>query len=60
MIKKRSGDHEQRIRAFRIARGGLQLGRPLEGFQGVLTGVPRYVGRAESLLEADETPLAEA
>ncbi|HEU4524508.1 MAG TPA: ATPase domain-containing protein [Gemmatimonadales bacterium] len=60
MIKKRSGDHEQTIREFRIGRGGLQLGKPLETFQGVLTGVPRYVGRAESLLEADQSPLAEA
>jgi circadian clock protein KaiC len=60
MIKKRSGDHEQTIREFRIGPGGLQLGKPLETFQGVLTGVPRYVGRAESLLEADQSPLAEA
>jgi circadian clock protein KaiC len=60
MIKKRSGDHEHMIREFRIGRGGLLLGEPLESFQGVLTGVPRYVGREESLLEPDEQPLAEA
>jgi circadian clock protein KaiC len=60
MIKKRSGDHEHMIREFRIGRGGLVLGEPLGTFQGVLTGVPQYVGRAESLLEGDETPLTEA
>jgi circadian clock protein KaiC len=38
------------IREFRIAQGGLQLGEPLEGFQGVLTGVPEYLGRSDSLL----------
>jgi circadian clock protein KaiC len=53
MIKKRSGSHEQTIREFRIGRGGLQLGEPLESFQGVLGGAPRYLGRAESLLESD-------
>jgi circadian clock protein KaiC len=60
MIKKRSGDHEQMIREFRIGRGGLQLGQSLETFQGVLTGVPRFVGRADSLLESDESSLAGA
>jgi circadian clock protein KaiC len=51
MIKKRSGHHEQTIREYRIGSGGLQLGEPLETFQGVLTGVPRYLGRQESLLD---------
>jgi circadian clock protein KaiC len=59
MIKKRSGSHEHTIREYRIASGGLELGEPVEGFQGVLTGVPRYLGRDESLLETDH-PAAEA
>jgi circadian clock protein KaiC len=59
MIKKRSGDHEQTIREFRIGRGGLQLGEPLESFQGVLTGVPRFVGGAESLLDGEEPRFSE-
>ncbi|HEX2218990.1 MAG TPA: ATPase domain-containing protein [Gemmatimonadales bacterium] len=50
MIKKRSGEHEQTIREFRILAGGVQLGEPLAAFQGVLTGLPRYVGPAETLL----------
>jgi circadian clock protein KaiC len=53
MIKKRGGEHEQTIREFRIGHGGLRLGEPLESFQGVLTGVPDYVGRTERLLAAD-------
>lgn len=57
MIKKRSGDHEQTIREFRIGRGGLQLGEPIEAFHGVLSGVPRYVGGTESLMDSDDTPL---
>jgi circadian clock protein KaiC len=58
-IKKRSGAHEQTIREFRIAPGGLQLGEPLEGFQGVLTGVPRFVGRTDTLLEEQDEPVTE-
>ena len=60
MIKKRSGSHEQTIREFRIGRGGLQLGEPLEDFQGVLSGLPRYLGRAESLLGRESEPAAGA
>ncbi len=46
VIKKRTGVHEHTIREFRIHRGGLQLGEPLEQFQGVLRGVPTFVGTA--------------
>ena len=53
VIKKRSGEHEQKIREFRIVRGGLELGEPLEAFQGVLTGVPHYLGKLETLLHRD-------
>jgi circadian clock protein KaiC len=53
MIKKRSGSHEQMIREFRIGHGGLQLGEPLAAFQGVLTGVPEYLGQVDSLLSPD-------
>ena len=60
MIKKRSGEHEQMIREFRIGRGGLQLGEPLESFQGVLTGVPQYLGRPDSLLAGEDGRLTRA
>jgi circadian clock protein KaiC len=54
VVKKRSGDHERTIRECRIARGGLHVGPPLHGFQGVLNGVPHYVGAMGPLMR--ETP----
>lgn len=40
VIKKRTGRHETTIREFTIDAGGVALGEPLTGFQGVLRGVP--------------------
>ncbi|MBP8246410.1 MAG: AAA family ATPase [Phenylobacterium sp.] len=51
VIKKRTGPHEDTIREYQIDSRGLTVGRALEGFQGVLRGVPVYVGQSESLLE---------
>jgi circadian clock protein KaiC len=51
IIKKRAGAHEDTIREFQITNRGLVLGAPLEGFQGVLRGVPTYKGRDEPLLK---------
>ncbi|AMN44069.1 ATPase domain-containing protein [Rhodoplanes sp. Z2-YC6860] len=46
VIKKRSGPHEDTIREFRInSEKGVTLGPVLEEFQGVLRGVPTYVGK---------------
>lgn len=50
VIKKRTGPHEDTIREFRIGSGGICLGEPLTGFQGVLRGVPTFVGDTPSLL----------
>lgn len=44
VIKKRTGAHENTIREYRIGADGVTLGKPLEDFQGVLKGVPTYVG----------------
>ena len=51
VIKKRTGTHESTIREFRIGDHGLTIGKPLTGFQGVLRGVPVYVGEGKPLLE---------
>jgi circadian clock protein KaiC len=51
IIKKRTGGHEATIREYRIDKRGLTIGQPLEGFQGVLRGVPVYVGGGQPLLE---------
>jgi len=44
VLKKRSGPHERTLREFGIVDGELQVGPPLERFQGVLTGVPTFLG----------------
>jgi circadian clock protein KaiC len=44
IIKKRTGRHEETIREFRINESGLRLGEPLDQFQGILRGVPTFVG----------------
>jgi circadian clock protein KaiC len=51
IIKKRTGAHEATIREYRINDRGLTIGAPLAGFQGVLRGVPIYVGENNPLLE---------
>lgn len=50
VVKKRSGDHERTIRECKVARGGLNVGAPLRDFQGVLTGVPTYLGGTVPLM----------
>jgi circadian clock protein KaiC len=53
VMKKRSGNHEGSIREFSIGKNGLIMGEPLTGFQGVLSGVPHFVGNAAPLLKHD-------
>lgn len=55
VIKKRTGAHESTIREYRISTQGMAIGQPLEAFQGVLRGVPTYMGSDNPLL-GDETP----
>ena len=56
VVKKRSGDHERTIRECRVGKGGLRVGPPLHEFQGVLTGVPSYVGADEPLMHGKLGP----
>jgi circadian clock protein KaiC len=51
VVKKRSGYHEPTIRELTVGDTGLKVGEPLEEFQGVLTGVPTFVGKASSLIK---------
>jgi circadian clock protein KaiC len=44
VIKKRSGAHEDTIREMTISARGVVIGEPLADFEGVMTGVPRYLG----------------
>ncbi|UOP10450.1 ATPase domain-containing protein [Pseudomonas palleroniana] len=54
VIKKRTGTHETTIREYRISKQGMTIGAPLNNFQGVLRGIPTYVGSAAPLLEDEE------
>jgi circadian clock protein KaiC len=51
VVKKRTGSHEDTIREFQIdSNRGITLGDPLVEFQGVLRGVPTYVGASGPLM----------
>jgi len=54
VIKKRTGPHEDTIREFHINKSGIIVGPPLAEFQGVLRGVPTYVGSRSPLMESPE------
>ena len=52
VLKKRSGMHETTIREFSIKPGlGIEMGAALRGFQGILTGVPKYIGESKEMLD---------
>lgn len=51
VIKRRGGRHENVIRELQLTSKGVQVGAPLEAFQGILSGIPQYVGEAKALLE---------
>jgi circadian clock protein KaiC len=51
IVKKRSGKHERTIRELEISERGIEIGEPLSTFQGVLTGVPTYVGGGAELIK---------
>jgi circadian clock protein KaiC len=51
ILKKRTGAHESAIRELMIDRAGLRVGPKLDGFRGVLTGVPTFEGKAALLEE---------
>jgi len=54
IIKKRTGFHEDTIREYQISDKGLSLGLPLAEFQGVLRGVPNFVGGSRTLMAGEE------
>ena len=56
VIKKRSSDHERTIRELQIrAPEGIQVGKTLTEFHGVLTGVPQFIGNVGKLFSSDES-----
>lgn len=45
VLKRRSGPHEITIREISFSNKGVQVGEPLEDFQGILSGIPDKVTR---------------
>jgi circadian clock protein KaiC len=50
VMKKRSNNHENTIREFRVDSQGVRIGKPLTEFSGVLTGVPTFLGDTADML----------
>jgi circadian clock protein KaiC len=53
VIKNRLSAHETSIREFRITNDGISIGAPLTRFEGILSGIPRYLGELDELLSDD-------
>lgn len=54
VIKKRTGRHERAIRELKLSSDGILIGEPLREFEGVLTGVPSYVGASLNNASGDD------
>ncbi len=48
VFKKRGSLHERTIRQFSMSSRGIEVGKVLRGFRGILTGVPVYLGGTEA------------
>jgi len=55
VMKKRTGQHETTIREFGIEDRRIRVGSPLAKFQGILTGVPTYLGESDPLLHYERS-----
>ncbi|WP_423746196.1 ATPase domain-containing protein (plasmid) [Haladaptatus sp. SPP-AMP-3] len=49
VLKKRTSDFERTLREFRITEHGVEVGEPLTGLRGVLSGAPEWVESAPDL-----------
>jgi circadian clock protein KaiC len=54
VLKKRTGRHENSIREFMIGDNGLEVGPPLDQFQGIMRGVPQILRVAAAVVSMDE------
>lgn len=54
VVKKRSGSHERTIRELVFGEASVRVGSALDQFQGVLTGVPTFIGKLSSLEESSD------
>jgi circadian clock protein KaiC len=54
VIKSRTNDHAQTIHELRLGKAGIEIGDPLVGFEGILTGLPTYRGMTPMMSSADD------
>jgi circadian clock protein KaiC len=57
VVKKRTGRHERSLRELSFQSDGIHIGKPLIDFEGVLTGVPKFLGGAADLASGRLEPL---
>jgi circadian clock protein KaiC len=50
VIKNRLSVHATSIRKFEITDKGLKIGPPLRQFEGIVSGIPRFIGQAGDLI----------
>jgi len=54
VVKSRTENHAMTIHEMRLHVGGIDIGAPLLGFEGILTGVPTYRGGTAMLTSDDD------
>lgn len=54
VVKKRIGEHERTIREYHLSKQGVEVGKPLDEFHGILTGTPVFTGSNQSLTGGDD------
>lgn len=52
IVKKRSGRHETEIREYQIGPQRISVGRALNDFRGILTGVPVFTGTEDQIMRS--------
>ena len=58
VFKRRGGPHERTIRDLRLGSSGIEVGRQLHDFRGVLSGEPTYTDREARLVGMKETEIS--
>jgi len=56
VIKSRTTQHASTIHELQLGEGGVRIGEPLQGFEGVLTGIPTYRGGTPMMAQAPHAP----
>lgn len=56
VIKSRTSNHALTIHELKLGSGGITIGGALEGFEGILTGLPTYRGATPMMLADPDDP----